>query len=249
MKINYFKSIVGTGESKEYLFPTLRIAYVVSGEFDWQIGSDIYSLNEGDVILLNNLLARKITNKSQNPLHIDIFEFSPLEIQSRPAIINAFYCNRTTIIKKHKLVGKLLHTISENFDSISNQSFHEHIMYAVFELMEGIFGNTEISANYPELAFQASKYIWNNFGEDISVMTVAKHLCVSKNHLEKIFKQVHGTSVGMYIRSIRIYNVVKILNSSPERTVLDVALSCGFKSSSGFYKTYKTLTGNNPKRL
>ncbi|MBQ8356257.1 MAG: hypothetical protein IJX39_00455 [Clostridia bacterium] len=29
--------------------------------------------------------------------------------------------------------------------------------------------------------------------------------------------------------------------------MLDIALSCGFKSSSGFYKTYKSLVGSTPK--
>ena len=249
MKLNYFKSISGSGQNKEYLFPTLRIARIVSGACYWQIGTNTYSLKTGDIVLLNNLTPRKIINNHSAPVQIDIFEFSPMEIQTRPILIQAFYNTVPNIISStsSKLTNSLLSAISDAYSSVKNQDFYKHMMQAIFDLIEDMFCHSATHANYPDTAFLAAKFIWDNFSKDISVPIIAAYLNVSKNHLEKIFKQVHGICVGAYIRAIRIYHVKSLLNSDTDSSVLDIALTCGFNSSSGFYKAYKAVTGSKPR--
>lgn len=249
MKLNHFSSVIDIGENKEYLFPTLRICRIASGSFDWQIGANIYSFKIGDVVLLNNLTPRRIINKNSETLHIDIFEFSPIEIQNRPLLVQAFYNAEPAIISSGngKLIKALLSDVSRAYLSVKNQDFYDHMMQAIFDLLEDTFSYSLTHTNYSSTAFHAARFIWDHFTEDITVPTVADHLNVSKNHLEKIFKQVHGVCVGAYIRSIRIYHFMSLLKSNPNGSVLDIALTCGFNSSSGFYKAYKAVTGTNPR--
>ena len=97
------------------------------------------------------------------------------------------------------------------------------------------------------IGFAAAKYIWDNYSLGLTVPYVAQHLNVSKSHLESAFKNVHGVAVAEYIRYIRIYNIIAELKKHNNRSVLDIALSNGFKSASGFYKAFKAVTGQTPK--
>lgn len=249
INFNYFKSTVHSDHHREYIFPSLRIAHIIEGEFDWEIGSNTYTLSAGDIVLLNNLLPRTIKNQSKPLTHIDIFEFLPIELMERPLLAQAFYGQKTNIIfhQNGNLVRDLLLTISTTYETVKNQAFREHIMQAVFDMIEDMFCHSNPPNKHSDLSVQAANFIWDHFADGITVSSVAEYLYIGKNQLEKAFKQTYGVCVGTYIRSIRVYHVMCLLQKNDNRSVLDIALSCGFKSSSGFYKTYKSLVGSTPK--
>ncbi len=250
MEFRYFKMVTTRSENKEYLFPTLRICRIVSGEFDWQIGNEIYAVKSGDIVLLNNLVSRKIFNQYAQKINIDVFEFSPAYIQARSLLLSMFYSGNPVelSVEKQKMVNALLTVIADAYGKTSKHIAFNYIMQAVFEILEDTPCDIKRNHNGIALAIKAIDFIWKHYSEDISVPVVAKHLNVSKSQLEKQFKNVHSISVGAYIRMIRVYNVTSRLNEKPEESVLEAALSCGFNSSSGFYKAYKAVTGRNPRR-
>lgn len=250
MKLNFFKTVIHTGENKEYLFPTLRICRILSGEFDWKIGKNILHVKSGDIVLLNNLAPRKIINAKTSRSEIEVFEFSPTYILNRKLLPEMFYGENPVIAssKNQKLIGRLLSVISESFGTIQSHNLFDHILQAVFDLLENDSHRIESGRKHSAKVFEAIEFIWAHYHEDISVPDVAKHLNISKNHLEKLFKDTQCIGVGAYIRIIRIYKVISLLEENNERSVLDIAFSCGFNSSSGFYKAYKAVTGQTPRR-
>ena len=250
MNVHYFKAVPKTDGNKEYLFPTFRICRIAAGEFDWLIGEKLYSLKSGDIILLNNMRSRKILNCSKDPPIIDIFEFSPADIQNRNILLSMFY-NEPMIqltVENQRIANQLLSIITDSYETLKKPLVFDHILQAVFEILEDSSCDKIQKKSNSSLALEAVNYIWNHYFEDLSVDSVAKQLNVSKSNLEKQFKAMHGIGIGAYIRRIRVYNVTARLNESPQQSVLNVALSCGFKSSSGFYKAYKNITKRSPRR-
>ena len=250
MNLNFFKTVIHTGENKEYLFPTLRICRILSGEFDWRIGKDTLHIKSGDIILLNNLVPRKIIHTKTTLSEIEVFEFSPTYILNRKRLPEMFYGENPVIAssKSQKLIGNLLSVLSESHGTIPSHNLSGHIMQAVFDLLENDSRRIASGRKHSAKVFEAIEFIWAHYHEDISVPDVAKHLNISKNHLEKLFKDMQCIGVGAYIRIIRIYKVISLLEENNERSVLDIAFSCGFNSSSGFYKAYKAVTGQTPRR-
>lgn len=250
MKLNFFKTVIHTSENKEYLFPTLRICRIVCGEFDWKIGKNTLHVESGDIVLLNNLIPRKIINTKTAPSEIEVFEFSPTHIQNRKLLLEMFYSETPVIVsyKNKKLIGSLFSVIAESYGAIPSLNLFSHILQAVFDLLENDSYRLTSGSKHSAKVFEAIEFIWEHYHEDISVPDVAEHLNISKNHLEKLFKDMQCIGVGAYIRIIRVYKVTSLLEEDPERSVLDVAFSCGFNSSSGFYKAYKAVTGQNPRR-
>ncbi len=249
MQLNHFISIIEKGETKEYLFPTLRICLVESGIFDWQFGAKTYSFCAGDIVLLNNLMPRRIKN-NKTTLRMQIFEFLPIEIKNRPHLLHAFYSAEPTILSTDNArpLAALLNLLAQTYNTVKSQSFFTHGIQALFDLIEESAPSTSEILKHTEEAFRASEFVWKHFRESFTVPVLAAHLHISKSHLEKCFKQTHGISIGAYIRAVRIYHVLSALENTPTRSVLDIAFECGFNSSSGFYKAYKTITGKCPKR-
>ena len=249
MEINCFKAIIHTRENKEFLFPTLRICRIISGEFDWQIGKNTLPVKRGDIVLLNNLIPRKIINTKAVKIEIEVFEFSPAYILNRKLLPGIFYSEDPVVVPREhqKIIGKLLLILSETHKTIPDPEFSGHIMQAVFDLLKKDAKNFATDSKHSVVVFKAVSFIWEHYCEDISVLAVAEYLNISKNHLEKIFKDVYHIGVGAYIRIIRVYKVRSLLEEDHERSVLDIAYACGFNSSSGFYKAYKAVTGENPR--
>lgn len=250
MKLNCFRVVIRKTENKEFLFPTLRICRVLSGTFDWQIGHNTVLVKSGDIVLLNNLIPRKIMNPKASVLELEVFEFSPTCILNRKLISQMFYSTVPMVLasKTKKLINDLLSVIAEVCEALPAHNCSDHLLQAVLDLLECSPHNAPFNKKCTATVLDAVDFIWIHYAEDISVPAVAAHLSISKNHLETIFKDMLGTTVGAYIRTVRIFKVISLLEDQPERSVLDIAFSCGFNSSSGFYKAYKEVTGRNPKR-
>ena len=250
MELNFFKTTIHTGENKEFLFPTLRICQIVSGAFDWQIGKHTLRVSGGDIVLLNNLVPRKIVNANALPIELRVFEFPPAYIFDRRRLPEIFYSEEPVSVKANSRnqINSLLCVIAESYGTMQDPGFFGHIFQAIFDLLEKDAGNEPVFGKYSSVVYQAVTFIWEHYREDIPVADVAGHLNVSKNHLEKVFGDLLGIGVAAYIRVIRVYKVMSLLKEDSERSVLDIAFSCGFNSSSGFYKAYKAVTGENPRR-
>jgi len=247
MDFHYFKTVIHRRENKEYLFPTLRICRVTSGEFDWKIGEYTARIQCGDMILLNNLLPRRIINQNALRIEIEVFEFSPVYIRGRKQVAELFYRERPVIVASTH-INNLLCVIADAYGTVTNNSFFDHIFQAIFDLMENDAQRFLSDRKCSTKVVEAVDFIWKHYCEDISVPDVAEYLHISKNHLEKLFKDMHGIGVGEYIRIIRVYKTISLLEKNNEDSVLDIAFACGFNSSSGFYKAYKAVTGRNPRR-
>ena len=250
MNLNYFKVIIRKKESKEFLFPTLRICRILSGAFDWKIGHNSLPVKTGDIVLLNNLIPRRIINQNASVLELEVFEFSPTYILNRKLLPQMFYSTEPVVVssKTRKLINDLLSVIAEACETLPMIDCSNHLLQAVLDLLEYDPHNALLNKKCTTTVLDAVEFIWAHYREDISVPAVSEHLTISKNHLENMFKDILGTSVGAYIRTVRIYKAISLLEDHPERSVLDIAFSCGFNSSSGFYKAYKDVTGRNPKR-
>lgn len=249
MTLNYFKVSVDAIDRKRYVFPTLIICRISLGVCEWMIGDEVYHLEEGDIVFLNNITSREIIKKTNGELLIEIFEFLPYELNVDPKTLNAFYYRKPLIIRgEHsECYNDILTLIAKKYNNEVNDEFNKHLILAMFELIEEK-PDRYIDYNFSQIAFKVSDYLWNNYYKDLMVPDIAKCFCVSKSYLENIFKKVHGISVAEFLNRIRVYNVNKKLESDNESSVLDIALSCGFNSSSGFYKAYNKINGEAPRR-
>ena len=89
------------------------------------------------------------------------------------------------------------------------------------------------------------KYIDEHFTEDLNLDDVAAMAGFSKFHFSRLFKQFTNLSFYKYVNLQRISYAEQLL-ADPELSVTQVAISCGFSSSSAFIRMFKQMKNCTP---
>ncbi len=91
----------------------------------------------------------------------------------------------------------------------------------------------------------ARDYILEHFGENISLNQLARHCHVSPFHFSRIFKSIMNISPHQYLADVRL-NHAKILLTTTEQPVTDIAFACGYNSLEHFTTTYRRKFKTSP---
>ncbi|WP_289367570.1 transcriptional regulator MelR [Pantoea stewartii] len=94
---------------------------------------------------------------------------------------------------------------------------------------------------------QMLSYIADNYDQALTINDIAEHVKLNANYAMGIFQRVMQLTLKQYITAMRI-NHVRALLSDTDITVLDVALTAGFRSSSRFYSTFARYVGMSPQQ-
>jgi AraC family transcriptional regulator len=95
---------------------------------------------------------------------------------------------------------------------------------------------------------QATEYMQAHLSEDISLNEIANELGMSQYYFCHLFKRSTGISPHQFLIRQRV-DRAKHLLKQPERTVISVALECGFANQSHFARCFRQCTGMNPNQF
>lgn len=94
---------------------------------------------------------------------------------------------------------------------------------------------------------QMLEFIASHCDKILTVNAIAEHVKLNPNYAMGIFQRVMQLTMKQYITSMRI-NHVRALLSDTDKTILDVAMIAGFRSSSRFYSTFNKYVGMPPQQ-
>lgn len=92
---------------------------------------------------------------------------------------------------------------------------------------------------------QVLEYIDEHLHRDIKLADLAQLLDISQFHFSHLFKQAIGTSPYQYLLQQRIERAKQLLKQT-NRSIIEIALLCGFNSHSHLSKQFRQLTGMTP---
>lgn len=90
------------------------------------------------------------------------------------------------------------------------------------------------------------EYINTHFGDIHSIEQIANHFFISKYYLCRIFKNTMGLTIIDYLNKIRIKKACEYLTNT-NQSVQEIALLCGFNSSTYFSSVFKNSMHLSPK--
>ncbi len=94
---------------------------------------------------------------------------------------------------------------------------------------------------------KAINYVVENITEPPNLDEVSRVSGFSKFHFHRLFKAFTGETLNQFIKRIRLEQAAFMLLFDKERTITDIALSCGFSNSQNFataFKKYFSITPN-----
>lgn len=92
----------------------------------------------------------------------------------------------------------------------------------------------------------ATVYIEQRLDQALAISEVANEVGLSPFHFQRLFFSTVGENVSEYVKRRRLEKGAKILLSTPELSVIDVAMDCGFQSHSAFSRAFKAQFGQSP---
>ena len=98
------------------------------------------------------------------------------------------------------------------------------------------------------LIFDILCYIEQNYGQDISLYTLADALGYDYRYLSRIFHQTLKVSFKTLVNQYRC-DRAKTLISASDETLAQIAFSSGFQSIRSFNRVFRQMTGIMPSEL
>jgi AraC family transcriptional regulator len=92
---------------------------------------------------------------------------------------------------------------------------------------------------------QVLEYINEHLNQDIKLTDLAQLLAMSQFHFSHLFKQSVGTAPYQYLLQQRVERAKQLLKQK-DRSIMDIALECGFNSHSHLSKQFRQFTGMTP---
>lgn len=101
--------------------------------------------------------------------------------------------------------------------------------------------------DYRERVNRAIDHILQNLGQPLKLDDIAKVACFSPYHFHRIFRSMVGETLNAFIKRVRLERALYLLSHRRQTNFTEVALACGFSSSSDFSRSFKAHFGVPPR--
>ena len=235
----------------ETAYTGIRICLVTAGDAVWQINGQCHTVGKGDVILFNDFQKRRITKYGRNGFTVYV-----IQLDRRAFADISDYLLFCSCIKSGN--GVLRRSgLSEILNEIYKEDKGKKIrMYDIISAkLTEFFVKTERllctdgkRICIDEKRFEILDYIDSHIDENIMLKDAARFAGFTESAFSKKFARENGVTFKKYVMSGKIKKAVSLLKNTNLK-VIDIAYECGFDSISGFYDTFKKVTGTTPGKI
>ncbi len=235
----------------------------ISGDVTYLIEGKTYTLNPGDIILINSTeLHQPIINNNEIPyerivLWLDKNFINNLSTATTdlarcfedPARVNVIRASIETQQNIKLILTKLL--ALENYSGIGSDLLYKaYIVEILVHLNMLLFQNgvkLSIDIKKSNLIDEIIQYINNHIEEDISIDELSEQFYLSKYHLIREFKKHSGTTIHKFIVQKKLILAKELILSGIP--IINVYEQCGFGDYSNFFRAFKNEYGMTPKHF
>lgn len=105
------------------------------------------------------------------------------------------------------------------------------------------------AADYVARVNRAIDYIVRNLAQPLNLQEVSHAADFSPFHFHRVFKALLGETLNQFVKRQRLERALYLMSHAPQRSLTDVALDCGFSSSSDFSRSFKHRYSASPRRF
>lgn len=237
--------------------------FFLEGKASIKIVDTIYSLKEGDIVIIPPETSHQIIIHStalpyrrfvfwiSKDYYLKLLEQSPdyCYIFEKEQIKNHNYIFHNEVVTFNAIQTKVLNLIDEMQSERygKNTKISLCVNDLIFELNR-IYYNLQNDDKVKEASLyeNLTTYIETHLDEELSLDILARHFYLNKYHISHIFKNNVGISVHQYIIKKRIAACRDALIS--KKNIGEIYLTYGFNDYSCFYRAFKKEYGISPSK-
>ncbi len=104
------------------------------------------------------------------------------------------------------------------------------------------------AVSYEARVHRVMDHIRSNLDGDTSLDTLAKLAHFSPYHFHRIFRATSGETLTAFVQRARLERAAYLMKASPDRSLVTIALECGFSEQSDFSRLFKKRYGVAPSK-
>ncbi|MBE7052517.1 MAG: helix-turn-helix domain-containing protein [Ruminococcaceae bacterium] len=232
-----------------------ELYYLIQGTARHFINNEIINITSGEIVIVKNGYIHKTIYEQ------DIYT-KRLLICFDSNFIGSFYKNIADELGEQKYLSvplsakleteNMIKNIHNEFvgNKANNLEMCKNILRQLLILLHRhrkIMASQKLS--HSEIVIQdASKYISNNFYNELSLKSLSEKYSMSDSHFSKTFKLYTGFGVNEYITLVRLNKAEEMLRGEFE-SITDVAYRCGYNDSNYFASVFKKYKGITPLKF
>lgn len=93
---------------------------------------------------------------------------------------------------------------------------------------------------------RAIDHIVRQLDQPLRLEAVAAAAGFSPFHFHRVFKALLGETLNTFVKRLRLERALYLMSHAPRRSLTEVALACGFASSSDFSRSFRQRYGSAP---
>ena len=240
--------ITGAAFSTELLsFDDYRFYIIKSGEGIYTVGARTFPFFAGDVLVIPDGTAHKITRYSDT---VDAL-FVTMPSSHVPEGVRCYFRETAPVVRSERALPELYRQADMILaEKEGERAFREEKILALsltFTITLARARNSYVADSDASPAVMTTlSYIKEHSGERISLSDMAALAKVSTAYLSRRFKAEVGMGFADYLASFRLERARAMLSSHPEMSVTEIAFSSGFNDSNYFSDKFKRKFGLSP---
>ncbi len=243
-----------------------EIYYCIGGAKQYLIEDTIYSMESGDLFIINNFEIHKPLRDPNGDYRRIIVIVNPekiKEINNKHAIslLSCFVSRKGGTHNKISLNEEQQEKFKEITNKIHNiklNDFGSNALAEIYYIELLVYINRWFLSNFStqktdeSFGFNSTvksiiDYTNDNFTSDITLDSLAEEFHLNKHYMCQIFKQTTGTTIHRYIISRRLARAKVLLHQG--HNVTATSDMCGFQNYTNFIRTFKNHFGLSPKQF
>lgn len=241
-----------------------EIYFFISGDLKYHIGENDYSLNYGDVLVINEGEIHKPVFKSNDTYERIVILFDPsiatiyslFDYNLLSCFINRPKGEQNKITLDSSSIETFLSLTSKihmlDFDNSSRSKLLKlSYLIELLVLISDAFLHPKLNKNKNQNSLNKIKsimsYIDNNLEGDLSLDSLGNKFYINSIYLSHLFKEITGASFHQYITDKRLQKAKILLTNG--FNVTEVCHLSGFNDYSNFIRLFKNSTGISPGKF
>lgn len=236
-----------------------EVLLCLSGGKRFLIDNNVYDISDGDLFIINQFEAHKITASPDCDFIRYILHVHPTFVYASSSeetnLGDCFYNYEKGMHNRIHLSEGEIAELTELFDELRSTHAYGDGFVKKMAAIRVLFAINRMCATHSEKLSAPTRhrtvqlaidYINANYSQQLTLDSISKNAYVSSNQLGKLFKKYCNTTVSKYILSKRITEAKKMLTDG--KSVTDTAFMCGFNDYANFIRVFKKAVGTPPGR-
>lgn len=242
----------------------LELIFVVEGEGLFQEGARSFPLKAGDLLLLNHFCRHQIQEARRGFVYFDL-RFDPVvldrSLEQNPStellrsfrLLQPFFLApegqtpRLALPREtsRRLMIRCLQIVHRFLEDPAPRSDPQGDLRSLLETISLEHAAPGSPADARGLLPRALSWLSEHFTDEVDLVTLARHLGVSRTMLSTSWNREVGLSLPKFVTRLRTERAKELLRLS-EFPIHRIAIECGFNSDSYFINAFRKAAGVSP---